>query len=106
VSKAQYNSTGVAHVLNVIPPDEYAQGDDSVFTNYVAKISLEFATEAANLLGITPDPAWASLAQSIVMLYDADLDLHPEYAQYQQGQAIKQADVVPLFLSLSRVSNT
>ena len=36
----------------VIPPDEYAFGDNSVFTNVVAKLSLEFAVELLDKLNL------------------------------------------------------
>ena len=34
------------HIDGVIPPDEYAVGDDSVYTNYVSSVALAFAVEA------------------------------------------------------------
>jgi trehalose/maltose hydrolase-like predicted phosphorylase len=37
--------TGAAHIDIVIPPDEYHQGNDSVYTNVVATLALRFAGE-------------------------------------------------------------
>jgi len=46
VSKAEQgrDMSGELHVRHVIPPDEFALGDDSVYTNVVARITLDSAT--------------------------------------------------------------
>jgi len=98
VSKAAQGTgaDGVAHIRHVIPPDEYATGDDSVYTNAVAKIALDFATRAASLVGARPTAAWANASSRVPMLYNATRGYHPEYAGYVYGTRIKQADVVLL----------
>lgn len=96
MSRVRLNATdGTAHIDGVIPPDEYAFGNDSVYTNYAVKIGLLFATEAAQELGEVPDPQWADIANRLVLLFDPALNIHPEYHNYT-GQKIKQADVVLL----------
>ena len=84
---------GQAHIKHVIPPDEYATGDDSVYTNFVAKQNLRHATEAAQLLGRSVNPQWANVSAALDILFDPQQGIHPEFAGYK-GQKIKQADVV------------
>eukprot|EP01116_Phalansterium_solitarium_P016178 TRINITY_DN3701_c0_g1_i1.p1 TRINITY_DN3701_c0_g1~~TRINITY_DN3701_c0_g1_i1.p1 ORF type:complete len:702 (-),score=253.28 TRINITY_DN3701_c0_g1_i1:809-2914(-) len=93
-SRVQYLN-GNYSINNVIPPDEYAQGDNSVFTNVVAQYSLQFATEAGKILGVETNSSWPEIASGLVILFDPTLQIHPEYAGYH-GQTIKQADVVLL----------
>lgn len=96
VSKVQHDThNDTWHINHVIPPDEYALGDDCVYTNYVAKVSLTFATEAASIVGQTPDPLWANISSGLVILFDNNQKIHPEYKGYG-GKKIKQADVVLL----------
>ena len=41
------------HIRDVMPPDEYHDHvDDSVYTNVIAAMSLDFATQAAGLLNM------------------------------------------------------
>ena len=51
VSRVARGADGVAHINKVIPPDEYATGNDSVYTNTVARITLDVATAWASLSG-------------------------------------------------------
>ncbi|MEU2655773.1 glycosyl hydrolase family 65 protein [Streptomyces sp. NPDC007325] len=96
VSRATTDADGRYHIEGVIPPDEYAPpGDDSVYTNVAARTVLGFAVEAARLLGRRADPAWRRVADALVVPFDEELGVHPEYRGYQ-GQRIKQADVVML----------
>jgi hypothetical protein len=37
---------------------------------------------------------WTDIASSLALLYDEELDYHPEFEGYQFGTEIKQADVV------------
>lgn len=90
---------------NVIPPDEYQVGvNNSVYTNYVAAISLEWATEAAKIVGATPNANWMKIANAIKIPYDPVLNIHPEFDGYK-GQTIKQADVVLLGYPLEMPMN-
>lgn len=98
VSKATIgtDAAGVPHLLHVIPPDEYATCDDSVYTNAVAQIALDFATRAAAVVGEAADPRWANISARLPLLFDAKRQYHPECKQYKRGDTIKQADVVLL----------
>lgn len=102
VSIADYSTDGTAHIRNVIPPDEYVDHvDDSVYTNFVAAQALRFAVLASKVLGVVcPTCAvYSRLAEDIVILFDEELGIHPEYAGYK-GDVVKQADVVLLHYPL------
>lgn len=96
-----------AHIRDVIPPDEYAEGDDSAYTNFVAKRNLAFAAEAATILGQPAGPRWLDISDKTLLLFDEKLGIHPEYQGYH-GQKIKQADVVllgfPLMMNMTAAS--
>ena len=63
VSRVRMDAEGVAHIDHVIPPDEYATGDDSVYTNYMSKTALQFATLAAEAAEPgSADPMWHTVA--------------------------------------------
>lgn len=90
------DGTQVAHIYDVIPPDEYVDhGNDSVYTNYGAASALRFAVSAAGVLGLPSPAAYTEVANSLVILFDPELNIHPEYLNYP-GDTIKQADVVLL----------
>ena len=84
-------------ILDVMCPDEYADHvNNSAFTNAVASYALQHAADVGALLGEPPAPlaAWRDAAARIVQPQDPALDFTPEYAGYQRGQSIKQADVI------------
>jgi trehalose/maltose hydrolase-like predicted phosphorylase len=83
-------------INNVIPPDEYAVGvNNSVYTNYVAGLSLDWLARASQLLGEPVDPSWQQIASNLKIPFDPTQQIHLEYDGYA-GQRIKQADVVLL----------
>jgi trehalose/maltose hydrolase-like predicted phosphorylase len=91
------------HIKDVIPPDEYADHvTDSIYTNSVAVLSLQYAIETAILLGKEEEVAssissWRSVADRIVCITAENEDgvWHPEYEGYSL-ETIKQADAVLL----------
>jgi trehalose/maltose hydrolase-like predicted phosphorylase len=90
------DGTTVAHIYDVIPPDEYVEhANDSVYTNFGAASALRSAVSAAALLGETVPTTYTTVADALVVLFDATLNIHPEYQGYP-GNTIKQADVVLL----------
>jgi len=106
VSKAE-KSAGAFHIPDVIPPDEYAgPRDDSVYTNFAAKQALQFATNAARLLGHSADSRWNDTAVRMSIPFDEATGMHPEFRGYRWGTKIKQADAVllafPLGMKMSR----
>ncbi|XP_018618768.1 protein-glucosylgalactosylhydroxylysine glucosidase isoform X2 [Scleropages formosus] len=85
------------HIRGVIPPDEYYSNvDNSVYTNAVAKCSLQFAVELAERLSHTAPPEWQRIADNLKIPFDSDANYHPEFDGYKKGQPVKQADVVLL----------
>ena len=96
-------------LLNVIPPDEYADHvNNSAYTNSVAIYSLQYAAAAATLLGEPPSSyaPWIDAASRIVIPFDSVNQYHPEYDGYKNGTVIKQADVILLGFPLEVSSST
>lgn len=115
-SRAVYQVNAVtqrseAHILDIIPPDEYVDHvDDSVYSNAVASLALDFFVQAhALLFPSTKNDSrvakYAQLARDLVILFNETLQIHPEYANYA-GQVVKQADVVLLRYPLGVPMNT
>jgi len=78
-------------------PDEYAWPvKDSVYTNYVAQLSLRAAVDACKVVGKTPGSNWSEVADQMYIPFDEKLQYHPEYAGYTQGKKIKQGDAILL----------
>jgi len=107
-SRVTVFSDSSVHINGVIPPDEYAVGvNDSVYTNIIAKMALEWAIEAAEIVGDNTIPLnqWQSIVDNMVVLFDETNQRHPEYLGYN-GQTVKQADVVllgfPLMYNMSQ----
>eukprot|EP01031_Cornospumella_fuschlensis_P033191 gene33192-40158_t len=96
------SATSTYHINGVIPPDEYVDHvNDSVYTNYVARLALQATIKAAAVLNTTCDrcATYQAVAEGLVMLFDETLQVHPEYAGYP-GNLVKQADVVLLHYPL------
>ena len=84
------------HLLNVIPPDEYADHcNNSAYTNAGAILTLQYAAAVGTLLGKPPATlaAWLDAAARIVIPFNGTY--HPEFDGYS-GQQVKQADVILL----------
>src|SRR5580765_7676364 len=72
-SRVERNGPGHYDIRNVVAADEWAENvDNNAFTNAAAKANLQFATNAAKLLGITPDPDWMTVYNNIPILHFAD----------------------------------
>ena len=69
-----------AYDLNdVMGPDEYAfPVNNSAYTNAAAALALNFATEAARVLGERADPVWTTVADGLALKVSDDIPLHPE----------------------------
>jgi len=103
-SRVERNGPGKYDIKNVVAADEWAENvDNNAFTNAVAKANLQFATEAANLLGISPDPDWMKVADNIPIL-KMDNGVTREHASYN-GEGIKQADVNLLSYPLKQIAD-
>lgn len=103
-SRVERNGPGHYDIKNVVAADEWAENvDNNAFTNAAAKATLKNATEAAKLLGITPDADWMLVANNIPILKMAD-GTTQEHATYK-GEGIKQADVNLLSYPLKEVTD-
>ncbi len=92
LSRVDEGEDGSFHIINVMAADEWAENvDDNAFTNGAAISALRFATRAAEVLGIEPDPEWMRVADNIPILKFRD-GVTREHATYD-GELIKQADV-------------
>jgi trehalose/maltose hydrolase-like predicted phosphorylase len=103
-SRVERNGPGNYDIKNVVAADEWAENvDNNAFTNAAAKANLQYATQAAQLLGLTPDPDWMNVANNIPILKMAD-GVTKEHASYK-GEGIKQADVNLLAYPLSEITD-
>jgi trehalose/maltose hydrolase-like predicted phosphorylase len=97
-SRGTPGPNGSYSINDVQPPDENATGvDNSAYTNAVAALALEHASQAARLLGNRAPAQWERTAQGLArtMPLDARKHIYLEYDGYN-GSTIKQADVVML----------
>ncbi len=102
-SRVERNGPGQYDIKNVVAADEWAENvDNNAFTNAAAKANLHYATEAAKLLAINPDPDWMNVANNIPILKMPD-GVTREHATYN-GEGIKQADVNLLAYPLKEVT--
>ena len=70
----------------VQPPDEYHTGvNNSVYTNCVARLSLETAVRAAKAMR-RPYDVYEHYADRVYVPFDGTLQYHPEYDGYVQGK--------------------
>jgi trehalose/maltose hydrolase-like predicted phosphorylase len=103
-SRVERNGPGKYEIKNVVAADEWAENiDNDAFTNAAAKSNLQDATEAAKILGITPDPDWLNVANNI---YISKLEngVTGEHSSYH-GEGIKQADVNLLAYPLKQITD-
>lgn len=90
-SRASLGADGRYHITGVTGPDqENPNVDDDAYTNVAARVTLQDATAAAQVLGIGAPASWARIASRLVV--PSARGLHPEFAGYA-GQMVKQADV-------------
>ena len=103
-SRVERNGTGQYDIKNVVAADEWAENvDNNAFTNAAAKANLQYATEAAKILGIVPNADWINVANNIPILKMAD-GITKEHATYN-GEGIKQADVNLLAYPLKEITD-
>jgi trehalose/maltose hydrolase-like predicted phosphorylase len=103
-SRVERNGPGHFDIKNVVAADEWAENvDNNAFTNAAAKANLQYATQAAKLLGIAPDPDWMNVADNIPIL-KMDNGVTKEHASYN-GEGIKQADVNLLAYPLKDITD-
>jgi trehalose/maltose hydrolase-like predicted phosphorylase len=103
-SRVERNGPGKYNIKNVVAADEWAENvDNNAFTNAAAKAVLQYATEAAKIIGTTADPDWMTVAANIPILR-LDNGVTKEHAAYH-GEGIKQADVNLLAYPLKEITD-
>ena len=103
-SRVERNGPGRYDINNVVAADEWAENvDNNAFTNAAAKANLQYAAQAAQVLGISPNPDWQLVAQNIPVL-KMENGVTKEHATYK-GEGIKQADVNLLAYPLKEVTD-
>lgn len=103
-SRVERNGPGKFEIKNVVAADEWAENvDNDAFTNAAAKANLQYAVQAAGLLGISPNPDWINVANNIPVL-KMENGVTREFASYN-GEGIKQADVNLLAYPLHEITD-
>lgn len=103
-SRVERNGPGRYDINNVVAADEWAENvDNNAFTNAAAKANLQYATQAAKILGVVPDPDWMNVANNIPIL-KMENGVTREHASYK-GEGIKQADVNLLAYPLKEITD-
>jgi trehalose/maltose hydrolase-like predicted phosphorylase len=80
-SRVTWNKTaGRYEILHVTSPDEaYGDVPNDSFTNATARKALRIATRAAKLVGTTPDPRWARIADAMYIPFDKSRQRHRDF---------------------------
>jgi len=103
-SRVERNGPGHYDIKNVVAADEWAENvDNNAFTNAAARANLQYATDAAKILNIPPDPDWMIVRNNIPVLRFEDGTTR-EHAAYG-GEKIKQADVNLLAYPLKEITS-
>lgn len=80
MSRVRPNGSGGFDIPDVVSVAEDEIGvANETYTNAVARLNLELAARAAELLGEPVDPAWRDVASRIVIPYDSAHAYHPTY---------------------------
>lgn len=96
---------GRYEIKNVVCADEWAENvDNNAFTNAAARLNLEYATRAAQELGLPADTAWQYIASHLVFTKMKN-GVTREHDSYK-GQHIKQADVNLLAYPLKLITDS
>ncbi|EDO36562.1 predicted protein, partial [Nematostella vectensis] len=107
-SRANYRDAADQYVIQyVMPPDEYQfPVDNSVYTNVVAKLNLEFAIQISKILGKYYPSRWEWIRDKMYIPFDTERHYHPEFDGYHPGIKVKQADTIligyPLMFNMSK----
>ncbi|RKR80786.1 trehalose/maltose hydrolase-like predicted phosphorylase [Mucilaginibacter gracilis] len=103
-SRVERNGPGHYDIKNVVGADEWAENvDNDAFTNAAAQANLQYAIQAAKILGLIPDADWQAVATNIPVLRFAD-GVTREHATYT-GEGIKQGDVNLLAYPLKTITD-
>lgn len=97
LSRVEFDDNNAAHIVDIIPPDEYVDhATDSVYTNAaVAQFFYAAQDMFEQIRGEEAPSAWKEVAEGLVLPFDDQNKIYLEHADYK-GEQIKQADVVLL----------
>lgn len=102
-SRVERNGPAHYDIKNVVAADEWAENvDNNAYTNAAAKANLQYAAQAASILGLPTNPDWSDVAANIPILSFPDRTTK-EHAAYH-GEQIKQADVNLLAYPLHEIT--
>ncbi|KAL4217202.1 hypothetical protein ACF0H5_023655 [Mactra antiquata] len=113
-SRVTHTDDNTVEILGVMGPDEYHPNiDNSVFTNYNAKLSLLLPQYLSEKYSINVNDSiqeefkkFSDTAEKILILFDESKRFHPQYEGFDITAMIKQSDVVllgyPLMMNMSR----
>lgn len=103
-SRVERKGEGKYEINNVVAADEWAENvNNNAWTNASAKAVLQFATNAASILGYAANADWILVAKNIPILKMSN-GVTREHATYN-GEGIKQGDVNLLAYPLKEVSD-
>jgi trehalose/maltose hydrolase-like predicted phosphorylase len=103
-SRVERNGPGKYDIKNVVAADEWAENvDNNAFTNAAARANLQYAAQAAKILGLPANPDWQHVAENIPVL-KMENGVTREHASYK-GEGIKQADVQLLAYPLKEITD-
>jgi trehalose/maltose hydrolase-like predicted phosphorylase len=95
-ARAQPDGGGAFVVKGVTTPDENAgKVSHSAWTHHVARVNLQFAGEAAQTLGLPPNPRWQQVAKGLTVLRSPD-GVILAYEGFTERAKAKQADALLL----------
>lgn len=96
ISRTEIDEDHAAHIIDVIPPDEYVDHvNDSVYTNAAVAKLLNLAADLVEAFGGDAPDAWREIASALVLPFDSERRIYKEHDGYV-NETIKQADVVLL----------
>jgi trehalose/maltose hydrolase-like predicted phosphorylase len=88
---------GQYHILGVCGSDEHAGVvDDNATTNWGAAWTLRTAAQLVREAGETPPAEWETIADKLLIPWDAARDIPLQMRQWEHGMIIKQADATML----------
>ena len=98
-SRVHFDQSKNTYVINdVMPPDEYQYPvNNSVYTNVIAKLSLEFAVYCGKILNVSVPESWSEIARNMYIPFDNKLQYHPEFEGFDitnSSTFVKQADTI------------
>jgi trehalose/maltose hydrolase-like predicted phosphorylase len=103
-SRVERNGPGKYEIKNVVAADEWAENvDNNAFTNAAARANLQYANQAAIVLGIEPQADWMLVAKNIPVT-KMENGVTREHDSYK-GEGIKQADVNLLAYPLKEITD-